>query len=238
MSKRRMPFDQPDPTQGSAADSSSSSSSSSSSPLQRLLAVPEWEHKELIHSVAQLAPSLIATVLEKHAQRKESRSLKRLPKDVLGCVVEYLVRPGEAGVEDVALLAGVSKRFRACVQVSRLMGGLKIRTFERFGKLSDDKQKCAALEALLRQASLLYSGVGAIDLGIIITRGSSLDNSFFRGLGKVLNKDGTEGQGDVYKKYGASTTWMGKLLYRLDAGRNGGCPVLAIGITPSCVTQN
>ena len=132
------PFDQPDPTQGSAADSSSSSGGS---PLQRLLAVPEWEHKELIHSVAQLAPSLIATVLEKHAQRKESRSLKRLPKDVLGCVVEYLVRPGEAGVEDVALLAGVSKRFRACVQVPRLMGNLKIRTFERFGKLGDDKQK-------------------------------------------------------------------------------------------------
>ena len=77
MPKRPMPpFDQPDPTQGSAADSRSSSSSSGGSPLQRLLAVPEWEHKELIHSVAQLAPSLIAAVLEKHAQRKESRSLK------------------------------------------------------------------------------------------------------------------------------------------------------------------
>ena len=76
---------------------------------------------------------------------------------------------------------------------------------------------------------------GAIDLGIIVTRGSSLDNAFFRGLGKVLKKDGTEGNEDVYKKFGASTTWMGKLLYRLDAGRNGGCPVLAIGITPDCV---
>lgn len=77
---------------------------------------------------------------------------------------------------------------------------------------------------------------GAIDLGVIITRGSSLDNTYFRNLGKVLKKDGTEGTEDVYKKYGASTTWMGKLLYRLDAGRNGGCPVLAIGITPKCVT--
>ncbi|MBM2309842.1 restriction endonuclease, partial [Sulfitobacter pseudonitzschiae] len=48
-------------------------------------------------------------------------------------------------------------------------------------------------------------------------------------------KDGTDGTEDVYKKFGASTTWMGKLLYRLDAGRNGGCPVLAVGITPSCV---
>lgn len=79
---------------------------------------------------------------------------------------------------------------------------------------------------------------GAIDVGIILTRGSSLDNAFFRGLGKVLKKDGNHGAEDVYKKYGASTTWMGKLLYRLDAGRNGGCPVLAIGITPHCVTDD
>lgn len=79
---------------------------------------------------------------------------------------------------------------------------------------------------------------GAIDLGMIITRGSSLDNAFFRSLGKVLKKDGSLGAEDVYKKYGASTTWMGKLLYRLDAGRNGGCPVLAIGITPHCITDD
>ncbi len=76
---------------------------------------------------------------------------------------------------------------------------------------------------------------GAIDVGVIITRGSSMNNEFFRSMGKVLAKDGSDGAGDVYKKYGASTTWMGKLLYRLDAGRNGGCPVLAIGITPKCV---
>ena len=80
-----------------------------------------------------------------------------------------------------------------------------------------------------------FYDAGAIDVAVIITRGSSLDNAFFRSLGKVLEKDGTEGKGQVYKKYGASTTWMGKLLYRLDAGRNGGCPVLAIGITPACV---
>lgn len=79
---------------------------------------------------------------------------------------------------------------------------------------------------------------GAIDVGVIVTRGSSLDSRFFRSLGKVLNKDGSEGVGEVYRKYGASTTWMGKLLYRLDAGRNGGCPVLAVGITPRCVTDH
>lgn len=50
-----------------------------------------------------------------------------------------------------------------------------------------------------------------------------------------MNKDGTEGTEDVYKKFGVSTTWMPKWLYRLETGRNGGCPVLAIGITPTCV---
>lgn len=78
---------------------------------------------------------------------------------------------------------------------------------------------------------------GAIDLGVILTRGNSLDATYFRSLGKVLKKDGTEGEEDVFKKFGASTTWMGKLLYRLDAGRNGGCPVLAIGIKPDCVIK-
>ena len=80
-----------------------------------------------------------------------------------------------------------------------------------------------------------FYGAGAIDVGVILTRGSSLDTAFFRSLGAVLEKDGTEGAGAVHRKYGASTTWMGKLLYRLDAGRNGGCPVLAVGITPRCV---
>ena len=78
---------------------------------------------------------------------------------------------------------------------------------------------------------------GAIDVGVILTRGFTLDTAFFRSLGKALNKDGSDDLGEVYKKYGASTTWMGKLLYRLDAGRNGGCPVLAIGITPHCVVD-
>lgn len=78
---------------------------------------------------------------------------------------------------------------------------------------------------------------GAIDVGVLLTRGSSIDTTFLKGLGKVLTKEGNEGAAEVYKKFGASTTWMGKLLYRLDAGRNGGCPVLAIGITPNCVAD-
>jgi hypothetical protein len=82
-----------------------------------------------------------------------------------------------------------------------------------------------------------FYAAGAISLGVMLTRGNDLDTIFFRSLGKVLKKDGEEGKEPVYKKYGASTTWMGKLLYRLDAGRNGGCPVLAFGITRRCITD-
>jgi len=64
---------------------------------------------------------------------------------------------------------------------------------------------------------------GAIDCAILATRSLAM-NEVFRHFG-------------LMPKYGASTTWMGKLLYRLNAGRNGGCPVLAIGITPKCVSD-
>jgi len=80
-----------------------------------------------------------------------------------------------------------------------------------------------------------FYDAGAIDLGIILTRGSTLNNNFFRDLGHVLTKEGNEGKELVVSKFGASTTWMGKLLYRLEAGRNGGCPILAIGITKKCI---
>ena len=65
-----------------------------------------------------------------------------------------------------------------------------------------------------------YYEFDIIALGIIITRGTEL---------KTFPKH--------YKlnKYGASTTWMGKLTYRLDSRRSGGCPMLAIGITPKCI---
>ncbi|MEM6388144.1 MAG: BglII/BstYI family type II restriction endonuclease [Pseudomonadota bacterium] len=79
---------------------------------------------------------------------------------------------------------------------------------------------------------------GAIDVGVILTRGYSLNNDYFRSLGKVLDKNGNEGVGDVVSKFGASTTTMSKLIYRLNAGRNGGCPVLAIGITPDCISDD
>lgn len=64
-----------------------------------------------------------------------------------------------------------------------------------------------------------------ISVGVLLTRSESL-NAVFNQMGN-----------DVKRKYGASTTWMGKLLFRLNAGRNGGCPVLVFGITPKLVSD-
>lgn len=80
-----------------------------------------------------------------------------------------------------------------------------------------------------------------IDAAVLLTRSAELDVVFEK-LGAELNKDGSvrmsNGRPKLIKhKYGASTTWMGKLLYRLNAGRHGGCPVLAFGITPRLVTD-
>lgn len=68
-----------------------------------------------------------------------------------------------------------------------------------------------------------YFDCGLIDVGVIVTRAEEL-NEIFKDLG-------------IMAKYGASTTWMGKLLYRLDSRRNGGCPILAIGIKRECLEE-
>lgn len=74
-----------------------------------------------------------------------------------------------------------------------------------------------------------YFDCGLIDVGVIVTRAENLNDIFKQ------EKD-DKGQ-PLIKKYGASTTWMGKLLYRLDSRRNGGCPVLAVGIGKECVNE-
>lgn len=66
-----------------------------------------------------------------------------------------------------------------------------------------------------------FHEAGVISAAVLLTRSESM-NRVFKSLG-------------IITKYGASTTWMGKLLYRLRAGRNGGCPVLVLGITPKLV---
>lgn len=64
---------------------------------------------------------------------------------------------------------------------------------------------------------------GIIDVGIILTRSTGL-SKMFADIGSRI--DSIKSFKD---KYGASTTWMGKLDYRVNAGRAGGCPILALG---------
>jgi len=77
-----------------------------------------------------------------------------------------------------------------------------------------------------------YYDCDIISVGIIITRSEEL-NDVFRNI-----YDFDNGQWKpILRKYGASTTWMGKLLLRLDSRRNGGCPILAIGMKKKCIAD-
>mgnify|MGYP003932559557 CR=1 FL=1 len=57
----------------------------------------------------------------------------------------------------------------------------------------------------------------AISAGIIITKSDHLR--------QIMEQLG------IWSKYGTSTTWMGKLLPRIEGGGGGGCPILVFGIT-------
>jgi hypothetical protein len=57
---------------------------------------------------------------------------------------------------------------------------------------------------------------GAISVGIIITKSDEFS--------EILQKLG------IWTKYGWTSTWMRKLLPRIDGGGSGGCPILVFGI--------
>ena len=61
----------------------------------------------------------------------------------------------------------------------------------------------------------------SISVGVLVTRSTQLE-PLFRKM-------------EINGKYGASTTHIGKLIPRLVAGRNGGCPVLVFGITTKLI---
>jgi hypothetical protein len=67
---------------------------------------------------------------------------------------------------------------------------------------------------------LLYD-LGCISVGVVVTRCTELQE-IFNSLGQ-----------DIARKFGQSTTHMGKLRPRLDAGAAGGCPVVVFGIRPA-----
>lgn len=64
----------------------------------------------------------------------------------------------------------------------------------------------------------------AISAGVIITKSDEL-SEIFKQLGE-------------WTKYGWSSTWMKKLLPRIEGGGGGGCPILVFGITKALYDQN
>ena len=65
----------------------------------------------------------------------------------------------------------------------------------------------------------------AVSVGIIITKSEELWD-VLKGYGR-----------EILDKYGRSTTWMGKLLPRIEGGGGGGCPVLVLGIKKACLVK-
>ncbi|MFQ5490822.1 MAG: BglII/BstYI family type II restriction endonuclease, partial [Phycisphaerae bacterium] len=74
-----------------------------------------------------------------------------------------------------------------------------------------------------------------ISVGVLVTRSNDLD-PWFESLGTFVDSTGKTRK--VKAKFGASTTHLGKLLPRLSAGRNGGCPILALGITRALIKKD
>lgn len=66
----------------------------------------------------------------------------------------------------------------------------------------------------------------AISVGIIITKCDEY-RSIFEALGKK-----------IWNKYGTSTTWMSKLIPRIEGGGGGGCPILVFGITKKLYVED
>ena len=71
----------------------------------------------------------------------------------------------------------------------------------------------------------LLHGLGAISVGIIVTRTTELQAKIFKPLG-------------ITNKYGASTTHLNKLIPKIEGGGAGGCPILIIGIKPGSYVQD
>lgn len=79
-----------------------------------------------------------------------------------------------------------------------------------------------------------YYDCDIISAGIIVTRAEELNDVFKT----IYDYDKTnEKWRPILRKYGASTTWMGKLISRLNSRRNGGCPILAVGIKKACIAD-
>lgn len=154
-------------------------------------------------------PKAFSTLLRRHGWHETT-----IQADLL---VKLLWR--EAGIDAKGKAA--STRMSRELTKARFLDGHKVDYVK--GRVAFDLEWNSKDQTFDRDlyAMSAFSQCGVIDVGVLLTRSADL-NPVFREMGLMM-------------KYGASTTWMGKLLYRLNAGRNGSCPVLAIGIRPECI---
>jgi len=122
----------------------------------------------------------------------------------------------EAGLDAKAEAASV-KRAKELTKV-RFLDGHKVEVAFDLEWNSKDRTFERDLYAMSA-----FSQCRVIAVSVLPTRSAAL-NPVFKEIGLMA-------------KYGASTTWMGKLLCWLNAGRSGACPVLAIGIRPECIAE-
>lgn len=87
-------------------------------------------------------------------------------------------------------------------------------------------KKDLAFDKTLTDIRMLYD-CGIISAAVLITRSGDLNDAFK----EIEDEDGKP----VARKYGSSSTWIGKLLPRMDAHLSGGCPVLILGIKKNCI---
>jgi CRISPR-associated protein Csd2 len=80
----------------------------------------------------------------------------------------------------------------------------------------------------------MFFDLNRISVAVLLTRSDELED-YFKTLGDLIDKYGTTRA--IKAKYGASTTHMGQLIWRLDQGRGGGCPILALGITKKLISS-
>lgn len=96
----------------------------------------------------------------------------------------------------------------------------------RVGVYLEWNKKDLAFDRTLADIRQLYD-CGIISVAVVITRGEDLNEAFK----EITDENGKA----VLRKYGASSTWMGRLVPRLNSRAAGGCPVLAVGIKKSCI---
>lgn len=87
-------------------------------------------------------------------------------------------------------------------------------------------KKDLAFDKVLNDLRQLHD-CNLISAAVIITRSADLNEAFK----EIVDSDGKA----VFRKYGSSSTWMGRLLPRVESRQAGGCPLFIVGIKKNCI---